>query len=95
MRRPVTRLQPARHVCWAVELDGVVVLNERNGRSLKLAYPQAAIWDFVTRGDSRKEIVCKIAAVASLAPEEAERLVVQTEAELRQSGFLAPGSLHG
>jgi len=95
MRWPVNRLEPARHVRWAVELEGVVVLNDENGQSIKLVYPQAAIWDFITRGDSTEQIALKIAAVASLAPEAAERLVAQTETELRQGGYLAPERAHG
>ncbi len=91
----MNRLQPTRHIRWAVEIEGVVVLNDENGQSIKLAYPQAAIWDFITRGDSMAQMVLKIAAVASLTPEAAERLVAQTEAELRQGGYLAPERVHG
>jgi hypothetical protein len=95
MRPPVHNLRPAAHIHWAVEIDGVVILNEEDGSSVKLAYPQAAIWDFITRGESMEQITGKIAVIAAMAPAAAERLVTRTRAELLQRGFLSPEGTHG
>jgi hypothetical protein len=75
-------------VKWAVETTGVALLNCATGAVTTLAYPQAAIWDFLTRGESPERIAALLCPIASLDEAAAAALVAETVAELRERGFL-------
>lgn len=85
----------AEQVRWAVEAGGVVLIDCATGAATTLGYPQAAIWDFLTRGESGERICAKLCAIASLDPEAAQVLVRETVAALREEGFLTPREEHG
>jgi len=76
-------------VKWAVETRGVLLINEATGAVVTVEYPQAAIWDLLTRGESNRQIARKLCAIASLDPDAAEALVRETLAAWREAGFLA------
>ena len=75
-------------VKWAVEAGGVVLIDCATGAGTTLGYPQAAIWDFLTRGESIVSIAAKVCAIASLDQAASEALVAETVAALREAGFL-------
>jgi hypothetical protein len=79
----------AEEVGWAVEAGGVVIIDRTTGAATTLSYPQAAIWDFLTRGESGERICAKMCTIASLDPAAARALVKDTVADLREAGFLA------
>ena len=85
----------ADQITWAVEESGVVIVNGATGSATTLGYPQAAIWDFLTRGESGERICSKLCAVASLDTTAAQALLQETVAALRKAGFLAPGKCSG
>jgi hypothetical protein len=85
----------AEKVRWAVEAGGVVIINGATGAVTTLGYPQAAIWDFLTRGESRDRICAKLCPIASLDLAAAHALVLETVAALREAGLLAPGESSG
>jgi hypothetical protein len=89
------RFRPGEAIRWAVEIDGIVLLNELTGKSIKLTYPQAALWDFISRGDSPNHIPRKLALVASLELAAAERLAEEAIAGLVRDGFLLREGIHG
>jgi hypothetical protein len=78
----------AEQVRWAVEVAGVVVIHGATGETITVAYPRAAIWDFLTRGEDGERIAAKLCAIASLEPEAARKLVLETVAQWREAGFL-------
>ncbi len=78
----------ARTTRWAVEHEGVFLWNEASGATLKLGYPEAAIWDLLTRRDSRARIATKLTVIASLAPETAATAVSNMVRRLVAEGFL-------
>ena len=91
----MTQYRTADHVKWAVEAAGVVLIDRATGAATTLGYPQAAIWDFLTRGESSERIALKMCTIASLTPEAAQALVLETVAALRQAGFLERGEASG
>ncbi len=84
----MTEYRAAEQVRWAVEAGGVVLIDGATGAATTLGYPQAAIWDFLTRGESSERIAAKMGAIASLDPAGAQALVEETIAALREAGFL-------
>jgi hypothetical protein len=86
----MSEFRVAEHVRWAVEAAGVVLINDATGASLSLGYSQAAIWDFLARGESRERIVAKVCAIAGLDPAAAQALMIETIAAWWEAGFVAP-----
>ncbi len=78
----------AQGVRWAVEAWGVVLVHEGTGATVTLGYPQAAIWDFLTREETSDRIAERREVIASLDPAGAKALVVETVTALREAGFL-------
>ena len=72
----------------AVEAGGVVLIDHATGAATTLRYPEAAIWDLITRGDSPDRIATKMCAIAGLEPAAAQKLVLDTLAAWREAGFL-------
>lgn len=91
----MTEYRAAEQVRWAVEASGVALIDCATGAATTLGYPQAAIWDFLTRDESSERIAVKMCVIASLAPEAAQLLVLETVAALREAGFLVPGESSG
>jgi hypothetical protein len=73
---------------WAVEADGVTLIHGGTGAALTLGYPRAAIWDFLTRGESCEQMGPKLCAIAACGPEAARALIGETLAALHEAGFV-------
>jgi hypothetical protein len=84
----MSEYRSAEQVRWAVEAAGVVLINNANGAATTLCYPEAAIWDLITRGDSNERIAAKLCAIVGLDPAAARQLVLDTVAAWRKAGFL-------
>ena len=87
----MSEYRAAEHVRWAVETAGVVLIDGATGTATTLGYPQAAIWDFLTRGEPVEQICAKLCAIASLDPAAAQALVLETMAALRKAGLVTRG----
>lgn len=85
----------AAGVRWAVEAGGVALVNDSTGTGATLGYPQAAIWDFLTRGEPGERIAARLCVVASLDMAAAQALVLETVAAWEQAGFLVPWGADG
>ena len=87
----MSEYQAAEHVSWTVEAGGVVLIDCATGAATTLGYPQAAIWDFLTRGEPEEKICAKLCAIASLDPAAAQALARETMAALREAGLVTRG----
>jgi hypothetical protein len=87
----MSEYRAAEHVRWTVEAGGVVLIDGATGVATTLGYPQAAIWDFLTRGEPEEKICAKLCAIASLDPAAAQALVMETVAALRDAGLVTRG----
>ncbi|MEK7407750.1 MAG: hypothetical protein AAB225_21970 [Acidobacteriota bacterium] len=75
-------------VAWTVESDGILLLNAATASSRRLRYPEAAVWDWISRGESCDRIMRKTAAVAKMETETARRLVLEAVRSWVEAGFL-------
>jgi len=77
------------HIKSAVELNGVVILNLDSGDSIFIGYPQAAVWDLVSRDFSFKQILKMISAITGQNEVEVERLIIECLNDWAENGYLA------
>lgn len=83
------QVRSAEGVAWAVDRGGLWLLCEASGASQWLAYPEAAVWDLLSRGLSFERTVSLLGPIASLGSDEAERLVRRCIEAWTEAGFLA------
>ncbi len=74
-------------VQWIVGRRTLTVVGG-DGVTKTLGYPDAAVWDFLSRGYSVRDATRLVAAVASLEPAAAEELVRLVVAEWVACGIL-------
>ncbi len=91
----MSQFRVARQVRWAVEATGVTLVNDATGAAVALGYPEAAIWDFVARGEALVSIVEKVAAIASLSRDAARMRIFEAVAEWWEAGWVAPEDPRG
>ncbi|MBI5084847.1 MAG: hypothetical protein HZB13_09655, partial [Acidobacteria bacterium] len=60
---------------WTVEQQGIAVFAPGVERPLRLSYPEAAVWELLTRGQSSDVTAGKLRAIAHLDESGAEGLV--------------------
>ena len=80
---------------WAVEIDGIVLMDEKAGKTCFLSYPQAALWDLISRGVFFEKTLSMLSAIASLKPEDAEAFIRKTLDDWVTSGYLNVRAEHG
>jgi hypothetical protein len=68
----------ADHIRWAVQINGIHVSDTKTGCQYHLSYPQAAVWDMLSRHYGREAMAQRIAPIAGLDCETAGRLVDET-----------------
>jgi len=82
------KYRSASQVSWTVEKRGLVLLNSATGAVCTLAYPEAALWDLISRCESCQRIIPALSAITSLEPAAAEQLIQVTVRGWVQAGFL-------
>lgn len=80
--------QCAAGVTWAVEKDGIVLVHPDTRAVCTLGYPEAAVWDLISRGYSYRQTVAAVCAIGALTPAAAERLVHEHVTGWAEAGFL-------
>jgi len=80
-------IRSAPDTSWIVQADGVVLVNSRRRTAVVVRYPEAAVWDLLTRHPVA-EVTRKVACIASLEREEAERVVRSAIDQWVAQGFL-------
>lgn len=76
---------------WTVEIDGVLLFCPENELHHKLYYPEAAIWDFVSRNYDIPTMTRMIQPIGGLATSsEAAALVSDTLSSWVEEGWLHP-----
>ena len=66
------------HVRWVVQVDAIHVIDTHSGGHCRLPYPQAAVWDMLSRNYSRDKIVYLLMSIAGLDEEQARGFVNDT-----------------
>lgn len=78
----------ANYIRWVVQVDAVHVINTQTGGHHRLFYPQAAIWDMLSRNYSIDKIAHLLMPIADVNVEEAQHLVKDILSDWRSEGFL-------
>lgn len=84
-----SRFRPAVGIRYAVERDGIGILDTRSGTLHVLRYPGAAVWEMATRGYGFDRIVDCMQYVAGVTLSRSEEIVRQTFEGLSQHGLVA------
>lgn len=79
------RVAPGVH--WVVGRATLTVTGA-NGTAVTLGYPDAAVWDFVSRGYAVRDVERLIAPLAALEPAAAAAVVRTAIGKWIESGFL-------
>jgi hypothetical protein len=78
----------ASHIRWAVEADGLLLVNSATGAVHRLRYPDAAVWDLIGREPSVLSLAYKIGPIAARDPMAAEQYVRRKLKEWADAGWL-------
>ena len=81
-------------VGWSVEIDTIRLIDQRTGSVCLLGYPEAAIWDLISRGYGFDDLVRLLGVIASISASQAKRLVLHTVEDFVQKGFLTRSDSH-
>ncbi|MDR1489918.1 MAG: hypothetical protein LBS65_05450 [Desulfovibrio sp.] len=82
----------AGHVTWVVEPHCVVLFDSTRNLRHELAYPEAAVWDLITRGRSEETIRSMLELIAGIGPREARELVGSRLDLWAEEGWLETGA---
>ena len=84
----------ATDTSWVVQPNGVLLVNDRLRTTLMVHYPEAAVWDLLTRNPV-DAVVRKMGYIAGLDRAAAEDLVRSAIDRWLDLGFLAREAVHG
>ncbi len=84
----MTRLALRTGILATVEARGVAVVDDLGGRRMFIAYPEAAVWDLVTRRGDGERTRRLIGAIADIGEAEAARLVEASATRWVREGWL-------
>ncbi|MFQ5603679.1 MAG: hypothetical protein ACE5HS_10465 [bacterium] len=88
------KFKVAPEVRWVVERRGLLLV-KGSQKHLHIEYPQAAVWDLVSRGYRLPVAVRMLAHIATLDEPDAERLLLESLHEWFAMGFLVREENHG
>lgn len=80
-------VMPAKGLTWYIESDSVVLIS-MDGKRVELRYPEAAVWDHLTRGTEEGRIVRLLMALTGWSPEDARVHICVTVQALLAAGCL-------
>jgi hypothetical protein len=83
-----SRYRITETVRWAVSRRGIQLLDTRSRKGAHLAYPEAAIWDLMSRGQGEEEVARRVALIAGTSQTRARELISATLKDWTESGFL-------
>jgi hypothetical protein len=75
---------------WVVESEGVRLLDSADPQLLSIPYPEAAVWDLLSRRYTKSSMVSLMAVIGQMSEVEAEELIDRCVLDWRQRGYLKP-----
>jgi hypothetical protein len=76
-------------VAWVVEKSGIRLIRQDTGASELIVYPEAMLWDLLSRNRPYERLVNIIATVAGLRKETAEHFIRKKVGDWIREGWLA------
>jgi hypothetical protein len=89
------KMRPAPSVRWAVEDEGILVIDTGSGASHFLGYPDAAVWDLLARDYSGSRLARMLCLIGAFGWSESQRLIDTLLAEWETAGLLLRDLDHG
>lgn len=86
---------PHPEVAWSVEARGISLIRHGSGQRLFLAYPEAALWDFIVRRVPHAQISRMYSALAQMPAPAAEPAMNRLLLEWVEGGWLREKEPHG
>jgi len=83
-----TYCRVAQGVSWFVEEHGVLIIDELSRDSVRLSYPEAAVWDLLVRGSSTLRTASLLREGFALTESEARILVENCVRQWRDIAWL-------
>ena len=75
------------HVRWSVETH-YLLLWAPSGNAQTIDYPQAAIWDFITRNYNVNDIIARLSIITNCTEHEMKKLYIESTNEWVRNGVL-------
>ena len=93
MGRPLStenqkKMQPAKDIRWMVHAASVRLVRLRPPMSLLLEYPDAALWDLLTRTDSLEKIEIQLGRIMGWDAQETSNYVASTVERFLADGIV-------
>jgi hypothetical protein len=85
----------APDIGWIVEETSVRVFQAEKGELLRLAYPEAAVWDLIGRHSREADMVPKLAAIGDLSRAAARSLLRACLRDWLRAGILLETEKNG
>lgn len=89
--RPANSYRCPPDVVWAVESAGLTLIRRDTGTRLALGYPEAALWDLLSRKVPLQRVIPMMAAIAGIELQAAHAWVVETIGAWARGGWLVQG----
>ena len=74
-------------VQWVVEAGSIVLVNRESGATCSLEYPQAAIWDLMTRDYLYEQMLPMLSAITGLDKKNVHAILVESLKDWERNGF--------
>ncbi len=87
--------EPHPSVSWAVEPWSITLFHREKRERRALRYPEAALWDFISRRYALDRAVRLLGAIAGLDEPAARALASATIEDWVRSGYLVEVTDHG
>ncbi|MCB9289781.1 MAG: hypothetical protein H6560_20925 [Lewinellaceae bacterium] len=83
------------HILWTVELQGIFVVDKQTGNHYFLHYPEAAVWDLLSRKYFPEQIPPVISAIEQVNLDAATRIVSRCLMEWSGYGLINTKNEYG
>lgn len=85
---PVTVYHCSPGVSWAVENWGLLLINGSTGETKCLSYPEAALWDFLSREIPLQKIISMLSVIVGTGSEAARAMAAAAVDAWVRGGWL-------
>jgi hypothetical protein len=80
---------------WSVEDDGIRIFHPVSGAKWRLEYPEAALWDFLTRQLPWPRIVKMMKVIAAMEETQTTVWIKERVEDWKRMGWLMEGEMRG
>lgn len=82
-------------VVWTVESYSLLLIRRDTGAQLTLGYPEAALWDLLSRKTPLEKIIQMLAAIAGTGPYATRQLIAKIISKWEEEGWLSRSNVYG